>query len=144
MDLNFPYDNIIAGVLILLVGFVFHWMGQAFSVFNWDLATRLGLQEKGALPEYRVYEHAIAVADTAIGWVYGFAGVGLLIDAPWAYKLAWVPGVIFVYHGISYGMWTHNQRKAGYQLASPALRIGWTAANLVTGSLAITVAWNAT
>lgn len=143
MALTFPYDNILVGVLVLLVGFVFHWMGQALSVFNWDLATRLGLQEKEALPEYRVYEHAIAVADTSIGWLYGLAGVGLLLDASWGYKLAWVPGVVFVYHGISFWMWTQNQRKAGHQLVSPSLRVGWTLANIVTGLLTIMLAWSA-
>jgi hypothetical protein len=139
----FPYDNIVAGVLVLVVGFVFHWMGQTFSVLNWDLATRLGLQEKEALPEYRVYEHAIAVADASVGWVYGVAGVGLLLDASWGYKLAWVPGAVLVYHAISFWMWTRNQQEAGHQLFGPSLRIGWTSANMVSGLLAIFVAWNA-
>lgn len=100
--LTFLYDNILFGVLVLLVGFVFHWMEQALSVFNWDLTRRLGLQEKEALPEYRVYEHAIAVADTSIGWLYGLAGVGPLFEESWGYKLSRVPGVLFVYHGISF------------------------------------------
>ncbi len=139
----FPHDNVIVGLLVLVVGFAFHWLGQGLSVLNWDLATRLGLQEKDALPEYRVYEHAIAVADTSIGWLYGVAAVGLLLGAPWGYKLAWVPGVVFVYHAISFWMWTRNRRKAGHLLESTPLRIGWTVANTVTGLLAILVAWNA-
>jgi hypothetical protein len=143
MPLAFPYDNVVAGVLVLVVGFAFHWMGQALSVLNWDLATRLGLQEKEMLPEYRVYEHAIAVADASIGWLYGVAGLGLLLGASWGYKLAWVPGVVLVYHAISFWMWTGNQRRAGHQLTSSSLRVGWSAANVVTGLLAMIVAWNA-
>jgi hypothetical protein len=138
----FPYDNIVAGILVLVVAFGFHWMGQALSILNWDLATRLGLQEKDALPEYRVYEHAIAVADTSIGWIYGVAGVGLLLGTSWGYKLAWVPGVILVYHAVSFWMWTGNQYKAGHRLFGPSLRVGWTAANTITGLLTIIVAWN--
>ena len=143
MAFTFPYDNLIVGTLVLVVGFVIHWLGQALSVFNWDLATRLGLQEKGAPPEFRVYERAIAVADASIGWLYGVAGVGLLLDASWGYKLAWIPGVVFVYHGISFWAWTHNQRKAGYVLSSTSLRVGWTAINVITGLLTIMVAWSA-
>jgi hypothetical protein len=139
----FPYDNIVAGILVLILGLGFHWLGQTFSLVNWDLATRFGLQEK-LLPEYRVYEHAIAVADASIGWIYGIAGVGLLIGAPWGFKLAWIPGAVFVYHAISFWAWTGNRRRHGHQLESSSLRIGWTAANLVTGLLAIVVAWNAT
>ena len=48
----FPYANILAGLLVLLVGFGFHWLGQLVSVINWKLAPRLGLREKDLLPEY--------------------------------------------------------------------------------------------
>jgi hypothetical protein len=139
----FPYDNVVAGVLVLVVGFGFHWMGQALSVLNWDLAMRLGLQEKDIPPEYRVYEHAIAVADTSIGWLYCVAGVGLLLGSSWGFKLAWVPGVVFVYHAICFWMWTGNQHRAGHPVFSSPFRVGWSAANMITGLLAIAVAWNA-
>jgi hypothetical protein len=142
MDQLFPFSNILAGALVLIVGFVFHWIGQLISVLNWDLATRIGLQEKWALPQYRVYEHAIAVADVAIGWIYGVAGVGLLLGTPWGFKLAWFPGVVLIYHSISYWFWTRNQQRAGQHLMSRAMRIGWFTANLVTGLLTIVVAWN--
>jgi hypothetical protein len=142
MNQLFPYANVVAGVLVLLVGFLFHWIGQLISVLDWDLATRIGLQEKGAPAEYRVYEHGIAVADVAIGWTYGLAGLGLVLGTPWAYKLAWVPGVVLVYHSISFWFWTANQRRAGHCLASQPMRIGWSLANLATGMLTIAVAWN--
>ena len=89
-----PHANIVAAVLIFIVGFCFHWIGQFLSLVSWDLATRLGLQEKGLPSEYKVYEHAIAVADTAVGWLYGVVAVGLIINADWGYKLAWIPGSI--------------------------------------------------
>lgn len=140
----FPFDNIVAGILVLVIGFAAHWLGQGVSVLNWELATRLGLQEKGMPPEFKVYEHAIAVADVCVGWLYGIAGVGLLLDASWGYKLAWFTGAILLYHAISFWVWTGNQTKAGYDLSTSTgpIRIGWTAANVITGSLAILVAWH--
>jgi hypothetical protein len=143
MDQVFPYANTVTGVLVLAVGFVFHWIGQLISILNWDLATRIGLQEKGLLPEYKVYEHAIAVADVAIGWIYGMAGVGLILGTAWGFRLAWFPGVILIYHGISFWFWTGNQMRSGHKLASDPLRIGWSLANMITGLLAILVAWSA-
>lgn len=138
----FPYDNIVAGWLVLVVAFGFHWIGQVLSVLDWELAERLGLQEKDAPPEYRVYEHGIAVADASIGWLYGVAGVGLLLGASWAYKLAWFPGVVLVYHAISFWAWTSNQRRAGHLLYGAPTRSGWIVANLVAGIMAIIVAWH--
>ncbi len=135
--------NIIVGILTLIVGFGFHWIGQLVSVINWDFATRIGLQEKDAPPEYKVYEHAIAIADVALAWIYGLAGVGLLLDADWGYKLAWFPGVVMVYHGISFWFWVGNQRKDGHPYVSDSLRIGWFLANCITGLLAILLAWTA-
>jgi hypothetical protein len=133
----------VTGVLVLIVGFLFHWIGQLISLLNWDLATRIGLQEAALSPEYKVYEHAIAAADVALGWIYGLAGLGLVLGTPWGYKLAWFPGVVLVYHSISYWFWTGNRRKAGHGLVADSTRIGWPLANFVTGALAILVAWSA-
>lgn len=137
----FPYDNILAGAAVLIVGFAFHWCGQLVSVLNWDLATKLGFQEKGMLPEYKVYEHAIAMSDVIVGWLYGLAGIGLLLGTPWGFKLAFVPGAILVYHSLNAWFWEGNRRKAGHGLFSDTLRIVWCSANLVTGVFAIGVAW---
>lgn len=143
MTIGFPYDNLIAGVLVLVVGFGFHWIGQGLSLANRDLAIRLGLWERSMPAAYEVYEGAIAVADVGLGWLYGIAGVGLILGTPWGYKLAWFPGAILLYHAISFWFWTRNQRRAGYRdSASTPLRIGWTLANLTTALLAIMVAWN--
>jgi hypothetical protein len=144
MNQLFPYANIVTGVLVLLVGFLFHWVGQLISVLNWDFATRIGLQESGGPPEYLVYERGTAVADVAIGWIYGVAGVGLILGAPWGFKLAWFPGVVLIYHAISAWFWYGNQKKAGHPLMSETFRTTWCLANLVTGVLAVAVAWNAT
>lgn len=57
-------------------------------IFNWDLAMGLGLQEEGLLLECKVYEHAIAVSDVALGWIYGLSGVGLVLGTRWDLKLA--------------------------------------------------------
>ena len=137
----FPYANIVAGILVLLIGFFAHWLGQLVSVVNWDRATRFGLQEQDMLPEYKAYEHAIAVADSALGWVYGIAAVGLLLNAEWGYKLVWIPGSILLYHAVSAWTWEGNRRRAGNQYWSDTTRIGWCLANAATGILAILVAW---
>ena len=137
----FPYANIVVGILIFIVGFMIHWVGQIISLINWDFAARIGIAEKNMIPEFKVYERGIAAADAMIGWIYGIAAVGLILNAPWAYKLAWIPGIILVYHGLSFWFWVGNQNKAGYPINSKGLRIGWSLANLVTGILAILVAW---
>ena len=141
MTVVFPYANLVVGTLVLVVGFVFHWIGQLISLCNWDFAARIGLQEKEMPPEYKVYEHAIAVADSAIGWIYGIAAIGLFLNAEWGYKLAWIPGSILLYHAISAWVWEANRRAAGHQLFSNTLRIGWCSANAVTGLLTLLVAW---
>ena len=144
MPASFPFDNMASGILILLVGFLFHFGAQGISVLNWRLGTRLGLQEPGMPPEYKVYEHAIAVADVLVAWIYGFAGFGLIFNADWAYKLAWIPGSILVYHAFSFWMWTGNARRSGVILSTGKnpTRTVWFLANLITGLLALFVAWN--
>jgi hypothetical protein len=138
----FPYANIIVGIFIFVVGFMLHWVGQIISLINWDFAVRIGIADKNIISEFKVYERGIASADAMLGWIYGIAAVGLILNAPWAYKLAWFPGVIFVYHGLSFWFWVGEQNKAGHPTNSKAMRIGWSLTNLVTGILAILVAWN--
>lgn len=139
MNPLFPYDNIVIGVLILIVGFLFHWIGQLISVFNWDLAMKLGIQEKHLPAEFKVYEHGTAKADVAIGWSYGIIGIGVVFNANWCLELAWFPGVILFYHAICYWFWTQNQQKAGYQ--SEPYRVVWFLMNLITGILSMGLAW---
>ncbi|MFC1871698.1 hypothetical protein ACFLYF_04800 [Chloroflexota bacterium] len=137
----FPYANIVSGILIFIVGFMIHWVGQIISLVNWDFAARIGIAEKNMTPEFKVYERGIAAADAMIGWIYGIAAVGLILNATWAYKLAWVPASIFIYHGLSFWFWVGNQTKAGYPLNGLGMRIGWSLANIVTGILTILVIW---
>ncbi len=132
--------HILVGILVFVVGFVFHWIGQLISVLNWDLATRIGLQEKKMIPEFKVYEHAIAIADVSIAWIYGIVAIALILDLSWASKLAWIPGIILIYHSISYWFWTSNQNKLGCQTNSNRFRIIWFLSNFITGSLAMLIA----
>jgi hypothetical protein len=141
MSSLFPHANIVAGVFVIVVGFCFHWIGQLVSVLNWPFAEKIGLQEKGMLPEYKVYEHAIAIADISVGWLYGVAGIGLVVGAEWAYKLAWIPGAILIYHAISAWVWERNRRATGHGLWSNTMRIIWCSSNALAGMLAILVAW---
>ena len=137
----FPYANIIADILIFIVGFGLHFIGQLISLVNRDFAVKIGIWEKDMIPEFEVYERGIAVADVLIGWTYGIAAVGLILNVPWAYKLAWIPGVIMVYHSLSFWFWVGNQNKIGHPLITNSLRIKWFLANFVTGILAILIAW---
>ncbi|MFC2060586.1 hypothetical protein ACFLTZ_05830 [Chloroflexota bacterium] len=137
----FPYANIIVGILVFIVGFGLHFIGQLISLVNREFAVKIGIWERDMIPEFEVYERAIAVVDVMIGWIYGIAAVGLILNAPWAYKLAWIPGVIMVYHGLSFWFWVGNQNKLGHTLNSNRIRITWFTANLITGVLTILVAW---
>ena len=88
----------------------------------------------------------IAVADSMLGWTYAIAGIGLVADTAWGYVWAWLPAVVLTYHALSFWMWTGNQRRAGHTTSSTKspFRVVWTLANLLTGLLALLVAWNGT
>ena len=138
----FPQANIVAGVLVLVVGFGFHFLGQFYSVLNWSRAMELGLQEAESTPEYRAYEHGIAVADSMLGWTYAIAGIGLVADTAWGYVWAWLPAVVLTYHALSFWFWTRNQLRLGYEapITQRPWRPLWFVANLGTGLLTIAVA----
>ena len=136
-----PYVNIIVGLLIFVVGFIFHWIGQLISVINWKYATKIGLQEKNMAEEFKVYEHAIAMADVMIGWIYGIIAVGLILNISWTYELAWIPGVIMIYHSLSYWFWKGNQNKIGVKTTTNRFRIAWFMLNFIPGIVAILIAW---
>ena len=142
MDQIFPYANVVAGLLVLVIGFGIHFAAQLTSVVNWEFATRLGLQEEGMRPEHKSYEHAIAVADSLIGWTYGIAAVGLIMDASWAYAWAWIPGAVLTYHALQFWFWTRNHRLSGdvYSTVENPTRTVWALSNLVTGVLTLLVA----
>lgn len=142
MEQIFPYANVVAGLLVLVIGFGAHFVGQLISVVDWDLATRLGLQEASLRPEYRHYEHAIAMSDVLVGWTYGIAAVGLIIDAPFGYLWAWLPGAILTYHSIGFLFWTGHHKASGddYATTRAPLRHAWAASNLATGLLTLAVA----
>jgi hypothetical protein len=143
MNSLFPHANIIAAILVFVIGFGLHWLGQLISVVNRPLAIKLGIWDREMLPEYAHFEHGIAMADAILGWIYGIAAIGLILDASWGYTLAWFPGVVFLYHSLSFWFWTENQRKAGYLVGftkNPGRTI-WFLANFTTGLLVIALAW---
>ncbi|NYB51263.1 MAG: hypothetical protein HVN35_01675 [Methanobacteriaceae archaeon] len=139
----FPYAHILSGILVLIIGFVFHFIGQLISIVDWNRAVELGIAEKGILEEYKDYEKGLAMADIVIGWIYGFIGVGLIFSAQWSYKLAWIPGVIFIYHSISFWFWSRNQESRGCKYRSSSGKVGWFLANLLSGIFIVLVAWYA-
>ena len=137
----FAYDHIIAGFLVLTIGFVFHFIGQLISLINWKIAVHLKIAEKELLSEYKDYEHGLAMADVLIGWTYLFIGVGLILGTPWSFKLAWIPGVIFIYHSLSFWFWSRKQEQKGHKYRSTLGKTGWFLLNLLSGILIILVAW---
>ena len=143
MNEIFPYAFTITAVLIFITGFLFHWLGQLTSIINWEFATKHGLQEKGLPKEYKVYEHAIGVADSWIGWIYGLTVLGLILGTDWGIKLCLMSALVLIYHALSYWFWTRNRRRDGNKLSSDTERISWFSLNIITGLLAVTVAWYA-
>jgi hypothetical protein len=135
-----PYMNIVLGIMILIVGLIFHWIGQLISIINWEYAKKVGLQEKKALPEYKVYEHAIATSDVLLAWTYGIVAIGLIMDLTWSYTFVLIPGSIFVYHSLFFWQLIGNQNRFGHPTATKTLRITWFTLNFVTGILAILIA----
>ena len=143
MEQIFPHANIIAGILAIVVGFLFHWLGQLISLINWEFATKIGIQEKGMPEEFKAYEYGLAVADVATGWIHGIIGVGLILSTQWSYKFAWITTAMLLYHGISFWFWTGKTKKLGYHITPDSTRIGWFIINIITGILIVMVAWKA-
>ncbi len=136
-----PFANIIVGILIFIVGFIFHWIGQLISLINWDYAKKIGLQDEKALPEYKVYEHAIAAADVSLGWIYGIVAIGLIMNTTWSYTFVLIPGTVFVYHSLFFWIMIGNQNKFGHPTTTNVTRITWFLLNFITGILAILIAF---
>ena len=143
MDQIIYYAGFVSGILVLVVGFGFHWIGQLITLINSNFARRIGILESDNLAEYEVYDNAIAIADVTLGWTYGIAGAGLIFGTIWSYRLAWLPGVVLLYHSLCFWFWTRNQKKAGYNITftKNPTRTVWFIANLGTGILTIAVAW---
>ncbi|NVM17564.1 MAG: hypothetical protein HWN80_07595 [Candidatus Lokiarchaeota archaeon] len=138
--LIFPFSNIVVGTLIFIVGFIFHWVGQLVSIVNWEFSVKIGIHEKNMVPEYKVYEYAMAIADVSIGWIYALASIGLTFNFFWGNTLAWFPGVLLLYHSIAYWVWIGKQNKAGNSTTSNKFRIVWFLLNFSTGILCILAA----
>ena len=134
------YMHIVLGIMVLIVGFVFHWIGQLISIVNWEYAEKVGLQEKKALPEYKVYEHAIATSDGLLAWTYGIVAIGLIMNLTWSYTFVLIPGTVLIYHSLFYWQLIGNQNKFGHPTHTWAMRITWFLLNFITGILAILIA----
>ncbi len=132
--------SMIAGILLLVVGFGFHFMGQAISLWNWTLAESLGLQDKSASPAQKDYEFGIATADVLIGWSYGPIGLGLILGWNWATTAAFIPGTVLIYHALGFWFWTAAQNQGGRRIMAERIRRIWCAVNLLTGLLVLTSA----
>lgn len=50
MNHVFQYASIMTGILVLIMGFCFYWIGQFISIVNRNLAMRIGIWEKDNLP----------------------------------------------------------------------------------------------
>lgn len=137
MELLIP----LAGLIILVLGFGMHFIGQLISLIDWDSAVKLGIAEKGLLSEYKDYEKGIALADVYIGWIYLPIGLGILLGQNFSFKLAWIPGVVFIYHSLCFFFWTRYQNQAGNVYRSESMRIGWFIFNFIGGLIVLLVAF---
>ncbi|MDJ0827729.1 MAG: hypothetical protein QNJ16_19750 [Rhodobacter sp.] len=141
MSALFPYANILAGLLVLVVGFGFHFGGQLVSVLDWQRACRWGLQEAAMPADYYPYEHGTAMGDVLLGWSYGLIAIGLFAGADWGYALACVPGTVLLYHSLCAWFWEVDRRRAGHGLWTNDFRATWCGSNAAAGVLALAVGW---
>ena len=87
----------VTGIVCVLFGLVC-FVGQLISVINFDLAQKLGLQEKNDATEpiYRQLELNTAKWDLVVLWTLPAAGVLMLVDHTWWPYLALVAGGVCV------------------------------------------------
>jgi hypothetical protein len=134
----FPFAHIIAGILILIVGFGFHFLSQLMGYLHWEPEVKHGfiinmpVKSKG-------YAHIIALSDVLIGWSYAIIGSGLYLGKSWGYVLAWIPGIIFTFEGIGYWFWSGHQQRFKDPLRT---RIEWSTLNIICGLFIVLVAWS--
>lgn len=137
----FPYANILAGSLVLIVGFGIHWLNQLSIFLHWELMPKDGFGIH-TLANASKYDRFVAVSDVTIGWIYGVIGIGLFMGTSWGYLLAWIPGLFITFEGISYWIVTGKKNLQGIKY-SYFNRIEWSTLNIVTGLFILFVAWNA-
>lgn len=141
MQSLFPFAHIIGGVLILIVGFGFHFLGQLMGFLHWEpelkhsFIINMPIKSTG-------YEHLVAVSDIAIGWSYAIIGMGLYLGRPWGYTLAWIPGIILLLEGSSFLTWCCLKKVQKPDL-SLLERVEWGSLNIVSGLFIILIAWAA-
>lgn len=85
------------GIVALLVGSLV-FIGQLISALDFELAQRLGLQEKDEEtdPLHRRLELSTARWDLLVLWTLPLAGVVMLIDTSWWPWVALIAGGIYV------------------------------------------------
>lgn len=137
----FPYANILAGSLVLIVGFGIHWLNQLSLFMHWELMPKDGFGIH-MLTNASKYDRFIAISDVTIGWIYGIIGIGLFMGTSWGYLLAWIPGLFITFEGISYWIITGKKNLQGIKY-SYFNRIEWSILNIITGLFILFVAWNA-
>jgi len=71
-----------------------------------------------------VHDNAIAVADIAIGCIYGITGAGLNLGISRGYKQAWIPGVVLLNHRLVSGSGPRTRRNPVIPLPLPEIMQG--------------------
>jgi hypothetical protein len=84
-------------IVCILFG-AFGWVGQVISGINYELAQKLGLQEKseGTDPLFRLAERNAARWDGVVLWTLILAGILMLLDSAWWPPVALVAGGIYL------------------------------------------------
>ncbi|MBU1694478.1 MAG: hypothetical protein KJ726_09995 [Verrucomicrobia bacterium] len=87
----------VLGIVCILFG-ALGWAGQVISGLNYELAQKLGLQEKseGTDPLFRLAERNTARWDIVVLWTLIAAGILMLLDNAWWPPVALVAGGIYL------------------------------------------------
>ena len=112
--------QVVLGVICILFG-GFGWLGQLISGIDYQLAQKLGLQEKdeGTDPLYRLAEMNTARWDAFVLWTLVGAGILMLADHPWWPWVSLIAGAIYLdAAGREVAKWI-SLRRAGVSVGSP-------------------------
>ncbi len=111
------------GIVCILFG-AFGWLGQIISGINYELAQKLGLQEKsdGTDPLFRLAERDTARWDSLVLWTLIVAGVLMLLDSAWWPAIALVAGGIYLDAAGREAMKCWSLKQSGVRIGSPGAR----------------------
>jgi hypothetical protein len=109
------------GIVCILFG-ALGWIGQIISGINYELAQKLGLQEKseGTDPLFRLTERNAARWDSVVLWTLIVAGILMLLNSAWWPPIALVAGGIYLDAAGREAVKCWSLKQSGVRTGSPA------------------------